>query len=49
LDVKGSRIPAMHFSKVKGFLKQKGKGGPLPEAEYEALRAAFDEAAGDLL
>ncbi|HSG15901.1 MAG TPA: nuclease-related domain-containing protein, partial [Anaerolineae bacterium] len=49
LDVKGSRIPAMHSSKVKGFLKQKGKGEPLPEAEFEALRAAFDEAAGDLV
>lgn len=49
LDVSGSRIPAMHFSKVKGFLKQQGKGNPLPEAEYEALRQAFDEAAGDLV
>lgn len=49
LDVKGSRIPAMHSSKVKGFLKQRGKGEPLPEAEFEALRAAFDEAAGDLV
>ena len=49
LDVKGSRIPAMHYSKVKGFLKQKGKGAPLSEAEYDALRAAFDVAAGDLI
>lgn len=49
LDVKGSRIPAMHYSKVKGFLKQKGKGASLSEAEYDALRAAFDDAAGDLI
>jgi hypothetical protein len=49
LDVAGSRIPAMHYSKVKGFLKQQGKGPPLPQAEYDALRAAFDEAAGDLV
>ena len=47
LDVKGSRIPAMHSSKVRGFLKQQGKGDPLPRADYDALRAAFDEAAGD--
>ena len=49
LDVSGSRIPAMHYSKVKGFLKQQGKGEPLPQAQYDALRAAFDEAAGDLV
>ena len=33
LNVSGSRIPAMHFSKVKGFLRQKGRGKPLPEAD----------------
>jgi hypothetical protein len=49
LDVAGSRIPAMHYSKVKGFLRQQGKGDPLPQADYDALRAAFDEAAGDLV
>lgn len=49
LDVSGSRIPAMHYSKVKGFLRQQGKGDPLPKEDYEALRAAFDEAAGDLV
>ena len=49
LDVAGSRIPAMHYSKVKGFLKQQGKGKTLPEADYEALRYAFDQAAGDLV
>ncbi len=49
LDVAGSRIPAMHYSKVKGFMKQQGKGTLLPAKEYESLRAAFDEAASDLL
>jgi len=49
LDVSNSRIPAMHFSKVRGFLKQQGKGKALPEADYDTLRAAFDEAAGDLV
>lgn len=48
LDVSESRIPAMHYSKVKGFMRQQGKGEPLPQKVYDALRAAFDEAAGDL-
>ena len=49
LDVSESRIPAMHYSKVKGFLRQKGKGDPLPPEDYDALRVAFDAAAGDLV
>ncbi len=44
LDVKESRIPAMHASKLKGFLRQqKDKLPPMPPEEYEALRAAFDK------
>jgi hypothetical protein len=49
LDVAESSIPAMHFSKVRGFMRQKGAGEPLPASDYEALLAAFDEAAVDLL
>jgi hypothetical protein len=49
LDVSGSRIPAMHYSKVKGFMRQQGQGKPLPQKDYDALRTAFDEAAGDLV
>ena len=49
LDVAESSIPAMHFSKIKGFMRQKGAGEPLPASDYEALLAAFDEAAVDLL
>ena len=49
LDVKDSTIPAMHYSKVKGFLRQKGQGDPLPKNDYAVLQAAFDEAAVDLL
>ena len=49
LDVKGSEIPAMHFSKVKGFLRQKGVGNKLTPDVYNSLRTAFDEAAGDLI
>ncbi len=44
LDVKNSNIPAMHSSKVKGFLRQKINSlPPMPESEYETLRAAFDK------
>jgi hypothetical protein len=49
LDVKDSRIPAMHYTKLRGYLKQKGLGTPLPVERYEALRAAFDKAAAHLL
>ncbi len=47
LDLKDSRLPAMHYTKVKGFLRQQ-KRDPLPKADYDALRAAFDEKAVDL-
>ncbi|MEW5989246.1 MAG: nuclease-related domain-containing protein [Chloroflexota bacterium] len=43
LDVNGSTIPAMHFSKLKGFLKQQGPGTPLPLETYEAIQSAFDK------
>jgi len=49
LDVSGSRIPAMHYTKVKGYLRQQGKGAPLPQDQYDALRSAFDKAAGELV
>lgn len=49
LDVKGSSIPAMHYSKVKGFLKQKGLGKSLPKSQYEDLLRAFDAAAVDII
>jgi hypothetical protein len=49
LNVAESSIPAMHASKVRGFLKQKGQGERLPEAQYEALRSAFDQAVPDLV
>ncbi len=47
LDLKESRLPAMHYTKVKGFLRQQ-KRDPLPKADYEALLAAFNEKAVDL-
>lgn len=50
LDVKNSKIPAMHFSKVKGFLKQKVNTLPaMPADEYQILKAAFDKKASHLV
>lgn len=44
LEVKNSTFPAMHYTKVKGFLKQQ-KREPLSPAVYQSLRAAFDKSA----
>jgi hypothetical protein len=41
LDVKQSSIPAMHATKAKGFLRQQRRE-LLPEADYRAIKAAFD-------
>ncbi len=48
LDVKESRIPAMHYSKVKGFMRQH-KRPSMPQADYDIIRAAFDEKAAHLI
>ncbi|HUS94398.1 MAG TPA: hypothetical protein VMZ24_04405 [Patescibacteria group bacterium] len=49
LEVAEANFPAMRADKVKGFLRQKAIGKPLPEETYNALLKAFDEAAVDLL
>lgn len=46
LELQNSSIPAMHYSKLKGFWKQRTKDKPLPAEEYQALLKAFEEAAG---
>jgi hypothetical protein len=48
LDVKNSTFPVMHYTKVKGFLKQQ-KRAPLSTAVYQSLRTAFDKAAVGLI
>jgi hypothetical protein len=48
LDVADSRIPAMHHTKVKGYLKQQWSLEQIAAADYEALRQAFDQAAPEL-
>lgn len=49
LDLKRSRIPAMHYTKVKGYLRQKKRPEPMAPADYEAVRAAFDKRAAHLI
>lgn len=47
LDLKKSSVPAMHFKKVRGFLKQKQNPLNLSPADYDAVRAALDAKAGE--
>jgi hypothetical protein len=49
LDLKESRIPAMHYTKVKGYLRQQKRAQPMPEADFQAIQAAFDKKATHLL
>ena len=49
LDVAEADFPAMHASKVKGFLRKEGVGEPLSTEKYESLRKSFDEAGADLI
>lgn len=41
LELAGSSVPAMHVTKLKGFLKQQ-KQQKMASADYEKIRAAFD-------
>jgi hypothetical protein len=47
LETKNADFPAMHYTKVKGFLRQKGLGEAIPQRDMVALRRAFDAASGD--
>jgi len=49
LDLKRSRIPALHYTKIKGYLRQKKRPEPMPREDYEAIRAAFDGQAAHLI
>jgi hypothetical protein len=49
LDLKDSSIPAMHYTKLKGFMRRRKGDTPLPEADFAALQKAFDDKAGDLV
>jgi len=47
LDLRKSTVPAMYYTKLKGFLKQRSQEQNLSEEEYQLLRQAFDTAAAD--
>lgn len=50
LNVKESRIPAVHAPKLSGVLRQQTINvKPMPRADYDALRAAFDAKATHLI
>ncbi len=52
IEVESSSVPVVHYKKLRGYLRQQWqKGGPppLPKADYEAIRAAFDAKAAHLL
>lgn len=49
LDLQNSRIPAMHHTKVKSYLRRKRRTSPMPKETYEALRHAFDQKAQHIL
>jgi hypothetical protein len=51
LDLKGSTIPAVHYAKLKNFLRQqRGKDVKrMPAADYEAIQTAFDKKATHLI
>ena len=49
LDLKKSSIPAMHYTKVKGYLRQQKGEKPMPDEDFAAIQAAFDKKAAHLL
>jgi hypothetical protein len=49
LDLKNSTMPAMHYTKIKGYLRQQKRETPIPEADFQAIQAAFDKKAAHLL
>ena len=49
LDLKESTFPAMHISKLRGYMRAQGRGEPLRPELYAALQEAFDKKAANLL
>lgn len=45
LDLRQSVYPAMHYTKLNGFWKQRQQDEPLPDGVYEQLQEAFDRVA----
>lgn len=52
VTVENSSIPVVHYKKLRGYMRQQWKKDvtpPLPQEDYEAIRAAFDQKASHLL
>lgn len=50
LDTKNSRIPALHQSKLNGFMRQwRDRSKPMPPELYNKVRAALDQKAAHLM
>lgn len=49
LDLKNSSFPAMHYTKLKGYLRQQKQEASMSEEVYAAIQAAFDKKAAHLL
>lgn len=49
LDLKRSDIPAMHYTKVKGYLRQQKREKAMSDEDFKAIQAAFDQKAAHLL
>ena len=49
LDLKKSSIPAMHYTKVKGYLRQQKREASISPEVFAAVQAAFDKKASHLI
>lgn len=49
LELQNTRIPAMHHSKAKSYLRRKRRNHPIAPEIYKALQTAFDEKAHHIL
>jgi len=49
LNLKKSDIPAMHYTKVKGYLRQQKRVEGMSEENFQAIKVAFDLKAAHLL
>jgi hypothetical protein len=53
LTIDNPSVPVIHYEKLRGFLRQQWKRAEdkpkMDRADYEAIRAAFDREAGDVL
>ncbi len=48
-DLDDAAFPAMHITKVRGYLRSQGRQASLPQETYDGLQAAFDQAAAKIL